>query len=203
MDNPFMRPFDPGIPEIVTDAAVHILASQGVDRFSVRAIARWMRVTPAYLLNDYSRSRLLEIILISFADRWIEWSGADSASGVVGMRLPQTPDELDGVRVRGALEDLADAEWLRLHPAPSFQVASLHARELDQLTATLRSQAPGCCPPSDHEVSAMLALLAGLRGRLAARPPVLDLGAAEHLLDLAIRELGSHQGGCAAAELAS
>ena len=38
----------------------------GVDRFSVAAIARWMNVTPAAVLNDYSRARVLELINICF-----------------------------------------------------------------------------------------------------------------------------------------
>ena len=44
--NPFLRPDDCRYEEILTDAAVHVLATTGVDRFSVAAMARWMKVTP-------------------------------------------------------------------------------------------------------------------------------------------------------------
>ena len=196
MDSPFLRPYDAGLAEVVTDAAVHILAGHGVDRFSIRAIARWMRVTPAYLLNDFSRARLLEIIVITFGDRWLGWCGAEMAPGTLGPKLPETPDERVGVRVRMALEQLAEAEALRDNPAPFFQVQFMVQRELEMLTTRLASLAPTCCPPLPDEVDGLHALVVGLRLGLASRERSMDVASAKALLSSAADGLTRHRRGC-------
>ncbi len=163
MDTPFLRPYDASFTETVTDGAVNILGSAGVDRFSVRALARWMRVHPSTLLGEYTRARLLEIIVITFADRWLRWSEASAGAESAGLRLPATPDERLGVRVRLGLEQLAESERLRDEVGPSFQLDWLRDRERELLTHRMRSMAPTCCPPVDDEVVSVLALIDGLR----------------------------------------
>ena len=202
MDSPFLRPTDPRLAEIVTDGAVHILAGHGVDRFSIRAIARWMRVTPAYLLNDFSRARLVEIILITFGDRWIQWCGAETAPNGVGLRLPETPDECAGVRVRAALEQLADAEWLRGNPLPAHQVSDMAAREASLLAHRMHAASPPCCAPGRDEVIGVQALLHGLRQQMASPESPMPLDRARSVLDSATAGLTSHRPGCPLAALA-
>ena len=203
MESPFLRPYDPRLAEIVTDAAVHILGGQGVDRFSIRGIARWMRVTPAYLLNDFSRARLVEIIAITFGDRWIDWCAGETTPGTAGFRLPETPDECLGVRVWSALEQLAEAEWLRDNPAPTFQIGCAVEQEAELLALRLRMSAPECCPPVDAEVSGVQALLGGLRVQLARRERPMELTTAQTVLGGATCGLLRHHLGCSAVAAAS
>ena len=60
--SPFLTPDNPDLVEVLTDAAVEVLRTRGVDRFSVSALARWMKVTPEAVLNVHSRSRVVEIV---------------------------------------------------------------------------------------------------------------------------------------------
>lgn len=62
MYSPFLRMDDPHPSEILTDAAVHVLAERGLASFSVGALARWMKVTPAAVLKATSRAQVIEIV---------------------------------------------------------------------------------------------------------------------------------------------
>jgi hypothetical protein len=201
MDSPFTRDSSPRLPDIVTDGAVHLIGSAGVDRFSIRSIARWMRVTPSRLLDVYSRARLLEIIAIEFGNRWLEWTLADEEGSL--LRLPESPDERLGVCVRTALEQLAESERHRGKPEPSNQFDYLDNQERAHLEMRMRGLSPTCCPPDDHEVRAAMAVIAGLRVAVAHDPARLDLEVARRVLSGLARSSRDHRRDCDGVALAS
>ena len=208
MDSPFLRMDDPRLPEILTDAAIHVLGSGGIDRFSVRALARWMKVTPAAVLNDFSRARVLELIIIAFEKRWLAWSGSEPQYGPspaeVPLRLPVTPDECLGVRVHAALQQLAEAERLRDNPAPTTHLERLRDEELALLR--FRMERPDrCCAwmIDDHAVAATLAAVQGLRLALAEPAPTLAWSQACAALRQQVSRVIVHSTGCEARPMAS
>ncbi len=196
MDSPFLRPNDPRYPEVFADATIHILGAHGIDRFSARAIARWMKVAPPTVLGEYSRAQLLEIVIISFERRWLSWSGSESMYGPsptdIPLRLPATEDEHLGVRVHLALQQLAESERLRDNRAPAAHLERLRMAEkellrhrLEQLAARQASR-----PPNELAVTATMALVSGLRLGLADPAPDLTWSVASAILrDYVARQL--------------
>jgi hypothetical protein len=208
MYSPFLRPDDRDYPEILTDAAVHVLGGQGVDRFSVRALARWMKVTPAAVLNDYSRARVLELINICFCRRWLAWSGTEPIFGPnpasVPLRLPDGPDELLGIRVLSALQLLAEGERLRGNPVPGYQLDRLRDAELALLRHRMESALRCCDARADHsQLVSVIALIRGLRLELADAEPRLTLAEASEVLRDCIASATRHAAGCGDGQVAS
>jgi len=173
MDSPFLRSDHPGYPEILTDATIHVLGARGIDRWSIRALARWMKVTPAAVLNDYTRARVLEIVIICFERRWLAWSASESMFGSspteLPLRLPATQDEQLGVRVHSALQLLAEAERLRGNPAPTMHLERLRREEKELLRHRLEQLARhrGLRRPGEGVVGSTMAQVTGLRSALA------------------------------------
>ena len=206
MNSPFLRPDDVAYAEILTDAAIHVLGVRGIDRFSVRAMARWMNVGPAAVLNDYSRARVLDLVIICFERRWLAWSACESLWGPgaspVPLRLPATPDECLGIRVLSALEHLAEAELLRDNKAPAAHLDRLRREERALLGLRLRTR---CCShdPAERVVDATMALLRGLRLALADVHPVLTGEAAIEILAEHVAARTVHRQGCVGIQAAS
>lgn len=202
MDSPFSKPTSPRLPDIVTDGAIHLLGTVGVDQFSIRRLAKWMGVTPSRLLDVFTRARLVEIIVITFSDRWLEWAAATHDMDAP-LRLPVTPDERLGVRTRTALEQLAEAERLRGNRDPSRQFEFLDSQERMLLGARLARLSPPCCRPDDDEIRAAMALLAGLRSGLAAEPPRLTLSLAGGVMTQFATAITIHRTDCDGEAMAS
>jgi hypothetical protein len=208
MYSPFLRPDDRYYPEILTDAAVHVLGGRGFDRFSVRALARWMKVSPAAVLNEFTRARVLEVINICFCRRWLAWSGSEPIFGPhpasVPLRLPEGPDELLGVRVLTALQLLAEGERVRGNPVPGYQLDRLRDEELALLRHRLGS-ALRCCGGrwDDHQVIAVMALTRGLRLGLAEAEPRLTRDEASDVLRGFVSSATRHAVGCGDRQVAS
>jgi hypothetical protein len=200
--SPFLRPYDPTFEGIVTDGAVHVLERHGVTGFSISKIARWMRVTPSALLNDHSRSRLMEIVVMTFGDRWLEWStttespSSAALSSSAALRLPQTRDELRGVRAWADLRRLADSAEVCGDAAARVRVAEVDCAERDLLGQLVTSLAPPCCPPSRVDIAVLMALTTGLRLDLAATAPALELRQAREVLQRGVDALTLHAGTC-------
>jgi hypothetical protein len=199
MDQPFLRPESRRYADILTDATVHILAEDGIDRFSVRAIARWMKVRPSTVLGEYPRARVLELVLIAFEKRWLAWSAAAGRRAgdmeCVPLRMPSTPEERDGVRVHSALEHLAEAEALRKNPIPLRHLERLHAAERTLLKLRLRQD---CCSvePAGGSVDVLMALIRGLRRDLALEPPRISLEAALDAVRQEVARIAVHAPDC-------
>jgi hypothetical protein len=206
MDSPFLRPESVDYAEILTDATVHVLGARGIDRFSVRAIAAWMRVVPSTVLGEFSRARVLELVCICFEDRWLQWSSMESVWGpspaAAPVRLPATEDEKLGVRVHDALLHLAAAEGLRGNCALKMHLDRLHQKELALLKLRMRSR---CCSaePSDAAAAAVLALATGLRVMLAHDHPGLTHPLSVDALADYVALMSSHSPECGSARLAS
>ncbi|HEX5088380.1 MAG TPA: hypothetical protein VFV89_11275 [Nocardioides sp.] len=206
MDSPFLRPDSPVYADVLTDATVHVLGAKGIDRFSVRGIARWMRVVPSTVLGEFSRARVLELVCICFETRWLQWSGMESVWGPspaeVPVRLPATEDEKLGVRVHNALLQLAEAERLRGNDAPKRHLDRLHQEELALLKLRMRSQCCSAVPP--HEVvRAVLAFTSGLRHALSNDLPGMTQPEAVAVLADYIAVRSAHAPGCEDGQLAS
>jgi hypothetical protein len=206
METPFLRLDDRDYREIMTDAAVSVLGVGGIDRFSVRAMARWMKVVPATILNDYNRARVLEIVIIRFAPRWLTWSGSQSMFGPspsrIPLLLPSTPDERLGVRILSALQHLADAELLRGNKAPAIHLDRLREEELELLRFRLT---PVCCSnePDDVVVQAVMAFIRGLRLSLSEGSSGLAVTDATDLLSHFVEPAITHTAACADGRLIS
>jgi hypothetical protein len=182
--NPFLRPDDCRYEEILTDAAVHVLETTGVDRFSVAAMARWMKVTPVAVNNHYSRARVLDLVTICFSRRWLGWSVSDprwlQAEHPCPLQLPRTAEERHGVVVLQAIGELARGERVRGNPLPALRLAGLRADEREMLGSRLTQLNPAdiYTPVADDELRGLTAVLTGLRTGLAQDPPELSWEAA-------------------------
>jgi len=176
ISNPFLRPDDRRYEEILTDAAVHVLETTGVDRFSVAAMARWMKVSPEAIHNNYSRARVLELVAICFSNRWLRWSVGDPlwlrAEHPCPLRLPRSVDERHGVRVLHALTELARGERVMGNPVPGTHLARLRQDEATLLRSRLAQLAPDPLsgPVDDVGLRGLTALLSGLRSSLTEEP---------------------------------
>ncbi len=182
--SPFLLPDHRDYVEILTDGAVHVLETTGVDRFSVAAIARWMKVSPEAIHNHYSRARVLDIVTIRFSRRWLQWSVGDprwlKAPHPCPLRLPRAADERHGVVVLQAITELARGERVRGNPLPTLRLAKLREdeRELLGSRVTQLRSADIYGPVEDVELRNLNALLTGLRSALAEDPPGLTWEAA-------------------------
>ena len=182
--SPFLLPDHVDYAEILTDAAVHVLETTGVDRFSVAAMARWMKVAPEAIHNRYSRARVLDVVMICFARRWLRWSVGDArwlqADHPCPLRLPRTAEDRHGVVVLQALTELARGERVLGNPLPGFRLAQLRKDEAELLDdrVTQLNSADIYTPIADVELRGLMALLTGLRSGLAEDEPGLSWGVA-------------------------
>jgi len=177
--SPFLLPDHPDYAEILTDGAVHVLETRGVDRFSVAAIARWMKVTPVAVNNHYSRARLLDVVTIRFAQRWLRWTVGYPfwlrSDHPCPLRLPSTAEERHGVVVLQALGELARGERVMGNPLPMHRIAQLRKDEAELLASRVSALNASDVyrPVAEDRLSALMALLSGLRSALADDPPRL------------------------------
>ena len=193
--DPFLLPDHPAYPEIMTDAAVNVLRSNGVTEFSVSKLARWMKVTPQALLNMYSRARAIELIAICFSRRWERWSISEFAwqrtEHPCPLALPKNENERHGVRVLGVLEELAEGERLRGNPLPSRHFADLRRDEMELLSSRLVALRPGqeFAPAATVELEGLFAFVSGLRRRLADSSGALTWEQARELFACAVNQV--------------
>jgi len=197
--SPFLIPDHRQYAEILTDAAVHVLETRGVDRFSVAALARWMKVTPVAINNHYSRARVIELITICFCRRWLHWSFSDArwvrASHPCPALLPRTPEERHGVRVLQALTELAHCEAVQGHPLPQQHLARMREEEREMLESRLTQLAPDRIyrPVPARDMRGLMSLLWGLRQALVEEPRRLLWDEACQLFAEAARAVASSE----------
>jgi hypothetical protein len=167
----------------------------------VAAIARWMKVTPVAVHNNYSRARLLDVVTICFARRWLRWSIGDlswlRSEHPCPVRLPRTAEERHGVVVLHALGELARGEHVLGNPLPMFRLAQLRKEESELLASRVAQlgAADVYSPVADDQLGALTALVTGLRSALAEDPPRLSWEAAcEQLARAASEVAGSGRG---------
>jgi AcrR family transcriptional regulator len=166
-DEPFLRPAALHTADRLTEAAVNLLRTEGVDALSVGALARAINVTPQAVLKDYPRARVIELICMVFGQRWESWAGPDREHDLPA-RLPRIPGERHGVQVLRALVELARGEEMRGRPAPAAILAGAVERERDRLGAELDRISDRRV--SDDELARVHALVTGLRLALVDDP---------------------------------
>ncbi len=195
--SPFLLPDHVDYAEILTDAAVHVLETRGVARFSVSAMARWMKVSPEAVLNIYSRSRAIEVVTICFCRRWLRWSMSDvrwiMSEPACPLRLPTSAAERHGVRVLRALDELAEGERVAGNALPAQHLAGARKEEAEVLRFRLAQLSPAQLhtPVSEADLWGVLSLARGLRSSLADHPAPMSWSQACELLGQAVRAVAS------------
>lgn len=184
--SPFLRSTSPRPADIYTDATVDLLRRQGVDVWSVRAVATWMQLTPSAILMRHSRVEVVTLVVATFGNRWLDWCRAP-LHGDLPARLPETDDERHGVRVWRALQELARGARAAGHPTAEEQVRAVRADERAQADHDLARRLER--PARPEELETTMALTAGLRSELTAPGTQLTAEAANDLLARHVRQL--------------
>lgn len=189
--SPFLRPDAPDIDEMLADGAVAVLTERGVDGLNVAALARWMRTSKQSLSQRLSgpggaRRRILHLATHAFGRRWMSWVESALLEDPPVPALPATDDEIVGVRVWGALAELARGEEAGGDPDLAGVIAKVRSRERE-LTRHRVSEWMRAYPAED-DLTELCALVDGLRLALAAPVPDLALDVARRL---AVRRLGA------------
>lgn len=155
----FLNPESPFAADRLTDAAVVVLRTGGVERLTLGAVAREMGVSAqaAHQLAG-SRAEFLEQIVRTFLDRWWRWYVDPRASGIP-VRMPTDDDEIEGLRVFRSLAELSAGE----HRAGRSGIAALFAahrhRQRDRIQYLARRRN---MPIADDELDHLEALMDGL-----------------------------------------
>jgi hypothetical protein len=167
--SPFLRLDSAGIDDTLADGAVELLRKRGVDALNVAALARWMGISRQALSErlrgpDGARRRILQLTLLTFADRWIDWLAEAMFEDPPVPALPRTAEEEHGVRVWAALVELARGERASGNPDPAAGVVATVARERDLVHQ--RVSAWLGATPGDVDMVELYALTDGLRAAL-------------------------------------
>ncbi len=169
----FLRLDSANREDMLTDAAVNVLAGEGAVGLTLRAVADWLKVTPARVSQMVSRRQLPYVVTARFAQRWSSWVEYQRWRHGVHALLPAEADEIAGVRVWLALTELA-----RSRP----DLAEVLDLSRDRERAALADIDGVALEP--HEVDLVLATADGLRVGLcrveglsipAARKTLTDL----------------------------
>lgn len=183
---PFVRPDSPHLGDMVADAAVRILEQTAVTGLSSRAVAAGLRVSPSALTQRADRAELLRLVFVFFVDRWSRWVDVPPWHDLPA-RLPQSAEEVHGVRVWHALAELARGEALAGNQVPADVIA--RAREDERLLIANRLTGLVGRRPSDAEVTLTTALVVGLRLEVAGARPAVSPTTAVDLLRAHVRGL--------------
>ena len=103
----FLRLDSASTEDMLTDAAAHVLAAGGATALSLRAVAAWLKVTPARVSQLVTRDQLPVVVAARFAQRWVDWIEYRRWSESALALLPAEPEDVAGVRVWLALSELA------------------------------------------------------------------------------------------------
>jgi AcrR family transcriptional regulator len=172
--SPFVAPTSMNNADLLTDAAYQVLATVGVDRLSMGAVARNLRMTSSAVSQRAgSRAQFVEIVVVRFGGRWRRWVEAPVTFDELPARLPVDELERHGVVVWRALRELARGEALAGRPAAIEAIRSVDAAERVRLSGELRRRLGRT--PTEDEVDGLLALLDGVRGRMVDRASPLPL----------------------------
>jgi len=168
----FLRLDSASTEDMLTDAAAHVLAAGGATALSLRAVAAWLKVTPARVSQLVTRDQLPVVVAARFAQRWVDWIEYRRWSEGALALLPAEPEDVAGVRVWLALSELAR------HRADVSEILdAARDRERDVLTDL-----------SDPDL--VLATADGLRAALCGRATALSLTEAHSTLADLLELLG-------------
>lgn len=120
------------------------------------------------------------MVFVFFADRWEEWTH-DLDPSSTPARLPETVDEVLGVRAWHALDELARGELAQGNDVPAAVLALARERE-SELVARRLTRLLGA-RPADADLAVVLALVGGLRREVTTTPdPSISIAMATRLL---------------------
>lgn len=191
--DPFTNPDSADIAEILTDSAVRLLRCGGLLEFSISAMARDLSISKQALNERFAsrygpRRRILQLVLLTFGQRWTAWVAHPLGASPPAVRLPESEPELTGVRVWTALHELARGEAHVGNPHPSDAIARIRADEADIISAALRAWTGAV--PNRTQLFTLTALADGMRHELAAPHPRLAPHEARELMARAVADLG-------------
>lgn len=174
-----LRPGSCNYDDILTDAAVHILREHGLRGLSIRAVADWMRITPAAVSHHVNRDQLMVLVSGRFGARWLGWILQRTFTDGVLALLPPDEDEIYGVRVWLALAELG-----RNHLEVGEQLRDVRREERDILHRVTQGRLDSAAADTT------LALVDGLRALLC--PPAACLAGDRLSLTEARASLDAH-----------
>lgn len=198
-DNPFTRLDSASWDDLLTDAALRVLAEDGLLGLSVRAIAARIGITGPALTQRWkgdrgARARILQIVVLTFGERWHYWSRGPLLDSPPTLSLPRTEDEREGVRAWLAFHELARSEQASGNPHIATAVAHTDQLERDQVWDKARG-ADGR-PLPEPSIVGLCALAEGLRVALVAPTPAIGVDSAERLLSEHFARLRGRPGTC-------
>ncbi len=127
--------------DLLTDAAVELVARGGPADLTIRRIAQQADMSPAWVMDRFgSRAQVLAIVTDVFAERWLRWIGGRARSGVVAL-LPEREDDVLATRVWLSFVEFAHVEPAVTGPikrVAEFERGLAESAELQALVDGLR-----------------------------------------------------------------
>ena len=192
--DPFTRPDSPDLVDMLTDGMVRVLRSRGLQEFSIAACARAVDLSPQALNERFSgkygaRRRVLQLVANAYGARWLEWVRPGLEADPPLIRLPESDEEISGVRVWLALAELGRGEGHVGNPHLAGLLSSFRATEADLVGDAFRT----CTgrPPNRVQLAILTALTDGLRAELAAPHARIAHPAAVDAMARAVADLGA------------
>ncbi|HJQ05701.1 MAG TPA: hypothetical protein VJ872_09670 [Nocardioides sp.] len=186
---PFLAPDSGNIDDFATDAIVLLLQSGGLEQISMSAVARFESVTPSALHHRHGgRGPFLEAVVGRFSARWISWVTGAGFGGELPVRLPETANEVEGVRAWSMIRALAEGELRAGRDGCADFVREARVHERDHVRRWLRSLREGQTP-SDDQMQVVMLLADGIRESVADPEGRLGLAQGRKLLTETIGQL--------------
>lgn len=169
--------------DMVTDGAVRLIRELGPEGLTIRRMAAASDMSPGWLMDRFgSKDRLLSLMAATLGARWWTWVDRRAHRDGLLALLPTEDGEVEGVQVW-----LTFVELGRLHDGVGERTAVVR-RDERALVAALLRQGPEHYPSAD-EVTAILALVDGLRQALCAAQEAIAADDARRILHLHLPQL--------------
>lgn len=183
--DPFLRPDSASLADTVADAAVEVLTDGGVERFTISAIAARLGVTRQAVTERWggpagARRRIIQVVTVTFGQRWRSWIEPGLMADVPEVMLPSTKTECRGVEVWFALAEVAHGEKTAGNPDPAAAVIAV--ADSERLGVRNRVGWWIGSPITEATASGICALAHGLRADLAGFQPSLTHDEARRLM---------------------
>ncbi len=175
----FLRLNSASTEDMLTDAAVHVLAFNGALGLTTRAVADWLRVTPARVSQMVRREQLTFVVAARFANRLLDHIERSMWSEGSAALLAVADENVAGIRVWLALCELGRER---------ADLAEVLARARGRERAVLAGLDLGL---DDDELELVMANVEGLRARLCDPSDALAPEDARSMLARLLELLGA------------
>ena len=107
IDPAFLRLSSASYEDMLTDAAVHVVAERGAAGLSTSASLSWLRVTPQRVSQMVRRDDFPGVVAARFCTRWTDW--LDDRRTLLGAAclVPDQGSQVAGVQLWLALGEIA------------------------------------------------------------------------------------------------